>query len=109
MQKRKFKSFQRPQIELAFIQHFPYCPPKDKAIIVARVQNRNWDKKTSLTQAISISVHNYIRHHLTDYEELLKNRGLTRDEARLVVKAEVDDWFDYWHTGNDIAKPDPNL
>lgn len=105
----KTKRFQRNQIELALSRHFPNCPPEHSEIIIKKAFERDWNKKTSLTKATSIVVHNHIRHHLTDYEELLKKRRLTRDEARLIVKPEVDDWFDYWHSGHDIGKPEPKL
>lgn len=106
-QKQRFKKFQLRQIEQALLKHFPYCPSEHRQLILEKVANRNWTRKTSLTRAIAIIVHNHIRHHLTDYDELLREKHLMRDEARLIVKPEVDDWFDYWHTGNDTSKPEP--
>jgi hypothetical protein len=101
------KIFPRHQIAQALLKHFPYCPSEHRHLILGKMAEKNWTRKTSLTRAISIVVHNHIRHHLTDYDELLRKKGLMRDEARLIVKPEVDDWFDYWHTGNDASKPEP--
>ncbi|SNZ07452.1 DUF2293 domain-containing protein [Cohaesibacter gelatinilyticus] len=80
-QKQRFKKFQLRQIEQALLNHFPYCPSEHRQLILEKMTERNWTRKTSLTRAISIVVHNHIRHHLTDYEEMLREKHLTRDEA----------------------------
>lgn len=37
-----------------------------------------------------------IRHQLTDYDRLIAEHGLTREEARLSVEEEVEDWVSQW-------------
>ncbi|WP_373237802.1 DUF2293 domain-containing protein [Cohaesibacter celericrescens] len=101
----KTKRFQRYQLEAALIRHFPNSPQEHASTIIEKSLARDWTKQTSMTKAISIVVHNYIRHNLTDYEKLLTRSGITRDEARIIVKPEVDDWFEYWHAGTDALKP----
>ncbi|PLW77929.1 DUF2293 domain-containing protein [Cohaesibacter celericrescens] len=105
--KNQIKHFHRQQIEDALIRHFPHCPQEHSQPILEKVLMRDWDKKTSMTKAVSIVVHNYIRHQMTDYDQIIGKSGITRDEARIIVKHEVQDWFDYWHTGADSCKPEP--
>lgn len=93
------KQFQRSQVETAIARHFPNCPSDHAAQILEKVMKRAWTQKTSLTKAVSIVTHNHIRHELTDYECLLQISGMTREDARLIVKPEVDDWFALWHSG----------
>jgi hypothetical protein len=103
----KTKRFQPHQVEATLIHHFPYCPKEHREQIKEKVLSRDWHKKTSLVKAISIAVHTHIRHHMTEYEWWLKQAGITRDEARVIVKPDVDDWFEYWSSGNDASKPNP--
>lgn len=37
-----------------------------------------------------------IRHQLTDYDSLITNAGLTREEALCIVQPEIDDWLTAW-------------
>jgi hypothetical protein len=39
---------------------------------------------------------NDVRHRLTDYDQLLRVRGLTREEARLIVASEVKQIVALW-------------
>ncbi|WP_373237801.1 DUF2293 domain-containing protein [Cohaesibacter celericrescens] len=103
--KKRTKRFQRKQIETALSRHFPYCPEDHRIQIIDNVLAKDWDKKTSMTQAVSIVVHNHIRHQMTDYENLIGKSGILREETRIIVKPELDDWFEYWHSGTDTLKP----
>ena len=99
--------FTRYEVEETLLIHFPYCPEERRQMIADRVMTHGWTCSTSIVTAVSIVVHTHIRHTLTDYETWLDRHGITRQEARLMVKPEVDDWFSYWHSGHDIDKPDP--
>lgn len=90
-------------------RHFPYCPEDHKAQVLQRLIARDWTKKTRIVAALSIVVHNYIRHNLTDYEGLIRKGGLTRKEARLIAQPELDEWYEYWHSGHDPLKPEPSV
>ncbi len=105
--RKRTKRFQKQQSETALLRHFPYCPGNHRQKILQKVINRAWTKRTSLIEAISIVTHNYIRHNLTSYDSLRNLHALSREEARKVVKPEVDDWFEYWHSGYDVGKPEP--
>ena len=98
--------FTQEEVEETLLIHFPYCPKDRRQMIADRVMTHGWTSSTSIVTAVSIVVHTHIRHTLTDYETWLDHHGITRQEARLMVKPEVDDWFDYWHSGHDIDKPD---
>ena len=106
-QKNRTKRFQLNQVEAALSQHFPYCPQGHRIPIIDKVLARDWDKKTSMTQAISIVVDNHVRHQMTDYDKLIGKSGISREEARIIVKLELDDCFEYRHSGKDIYKPEP--
>lgn len=47
-------------------------------------------------QAIEDMARSVIRHQLTDYDPLMAEHGLTREEARQVIEDEVDDWYAEW-------------
>lgn len=96
------KLFQCSQVEAAIARHFPNCPSDYAAQFLEKVMKRAWTKKTSLTKAVAIVAHNHIRHELTDYESLLQISGMTREDARLIVKPEVDDWFAHWNSGSNL-------
>lgn len=47
-------------------------------------------------KAVGITVTNYVRHTLTQYEYLMTSLMLTREEARIVVADEVKDICSDW-------------
>lgn len=73
----------------------PHCPEEHRERVINRVTAKQWEGCT-LSRAIGICSHNYIRHELTDYETWLNRHRLERDEARLIVKDEVEEIFDSW-------------
>ncbi|WP_420336174.1 DUF2293 domain-containing protein [Roseibium sp.] len=73
----------------------PGCPRTHRDKIVRRVSSRTWQDCT-IGNAVGICSHNYIRHRLTDYETWLYRHKLERDEARLIVKEELDEIFQSW-------------
>ncbi|WP_434052928.1 MAG: DUF2293 domain-containing protein [Roseibium sp.] len=75
----------------------PNCPRDHRERIIGRVVTRKW-RNCSLGKAVGICSHNYIRHRLTDYEALLKRHTLERNEARQIVKAELDEMFLSWQS-----------
>jgi hypothetical protein len=70
--------------------------------LMARAKSKGHYGRLSVVAGILTT--NHIRHELTDYDRLLningRRQGLTRDEARLVVAAEVRDVFDSWRHGS---------
>ncbi|WP_418294741.1 DUF2293 domain-containing protein [Microvirga ossetica] len=70
--------------------------------LLARAKRKGHYGRLSVIAGILTT--NHIRHELTDYEWLMNFNGpwqsLTRDEARLVVAAEVRDISDEWRNGS---------
>jgi hypothetical protein len=76
-------------------QKMPRCPAAHRNKISWLVQQRSW-RDCTLSKAVGICAHSYIRHRLTDYHEWLDRSRLERDEARIIVKPELDEIFAYW-------------
>ncbi|TGR08353.1 DUF2293 domain-containing protein [Mesorhizobium sp. M4B.F.Ca.ET.190.01.1.1] len=56
---------------------------------------RNW-RGLKLGAAVGIELQKYIRHSLTDYDELLRSKMMTRDEARSFVAPQVQEVLSRW-------------
>ena len=76
------------------LRHHPACPPLVREKILYRVIDRTWD--CSIGCAVGLSIQNFVRHELTDYEQLYRVPGLTKEEARLIIKDEVKDIIARW-------------
>ncbi len=79
-------------------KHFPNCPQVHRDEIVRRVVERIWQDAT-IGRAVGITVTNYVRHRLTDYERLMKQHGLTREEARVAEAGTVKEIWKSWQAG----------
>src|SRR5690242_20710488 len=81
------------QLDIYLQAMYPRCPPEMRNELLARAKRKGHFGRLSVIAGILTT--NHIRHGLTDYEWLMNihgpRRGLTRDEARLVVSAEVQD------------------
>jgi hypothetical protein len=81
---------------------YPRCPPEMRNELLARAKRKGHYGRLSVIAGILTT--NHIRHELTDYEWLLNingcRKGLTREEARLVVAADVRDIVDSWRHGS---------
>ncbi|WP_375588383.1 DUF2293 domain-containing protein [Hoeflea alexandrii] len=84
------RRFQSKAVEKHMQKHFPNCPEVHRDAIVRRVAERAWGDAT-IGRAVGITVTNYVRHQLTDYEMLMKQHGLTREEARVAEAGTVKD------------------
>jgi hypothetical protein len=80
-------------------KHHPGCPPDVAHTLAARIADREWRSKLTLGHAAGIVITTYVRHHLTDYDHLLRVKGLTRDEARQITASEVQEVLGAWRTG----------
>ena len=76
-------------------RHHPGCPADASATLALEIAGRRWAKVT-LGKAVGMVITNYVRHHLTDYEQLLKVPGLSRLEARRTVASEVSSILSAW-------------
>lgn len=76
--------------------HHPRCPPALVDRYAAEICSRVWSPPVTLGHAFGLVATNDVRHRMTDYERLLAVRGLTREEARLIVSAEVRQILSAW-------------
>ncbi|MBZ9908085.1 DUF2293 domain-containing protein [Mesorhizobium sp. BR115XR7A] len=75
--------------------HHPGCPKKTRLTIAARVSARDW-KGSKLGAAVGIELQKYIRHSWTDYDELLRSKMMTREEARAFIAPQVQEILRAW-------------
>jgi hypothetical protein len=81
-------------------KQLPHCPGMYVDEIADRLLPRALPAPV-LRQEISRMAEAVIRHQLTDYDGLRTTHGLSPEEARLIVAAEVSDWLSAW-----LGKPD---
>lgn len=90
------------QLGIYLTAMYPGCPPRWRTQLVERARKRGHYGR--LGEVAGVLATNSIRHRSTDYERLLGinggREGLTRDEARQVVKDEVADMLAEWQRGS---------
>lgn len=74
---------------------FPGCPGYYRDEVAERLAARTVLPGLE-RQAVEEMVRSVIRHQLTDYDSLLAEHTLTREDARQIVEAEVEDWLAEW-------------
>ncbi|WP_245415043.1 DUF2293 domain-containing protein [Aureimonas flava] len=81
---------------------YPRCPEAWRWRLVERARKRGHYGR--LGEIAGILVDTSVRHEATDYDRLFKvngrGGGLTREEARMVVAAEVQDTVEAWRLGS---------
>jgi len=75
--------------------HHPGCPKKTCFTIAARISAKDWNGK-KLGAAVGIELQKYIRHSFTDYDELLRSKMMTREEARAFIAPQVTEILRAW-------------
>lgn len=73
----------------------PGCPKETCLTIAARVSSREW-QGLKLGAVVGIELQKHIRHALTDYDELLSSKMMTREEAREFIAPQVKDVLRSW-------------
>lgn len=79
------------------LARLPACPGYYRDEIAERLAARTIPPGLE-KQAIEEMARSVIRHQLTDYDALLAEHTLSREEARQIVEAEVEDWFAEWQS-----------
>lgn len=74
---------------------FPSCPGYYRDEIAERLAARGVPPGLE-RQAVEQIARSVIRHQLTDYDALLTEHTLSREEARQIVEPEVVDWLAEW-------------
>ncbi|TJW02178.1 MAG: DUF2293 domain-containing protein [Mesorhizobium sp.] len=75
--------------------HHPGCPKKTCLTVAAQVSARSWTG-LGLGAAVGIELQKHIRHSLTHYDELLRTKVMTRDEARSFVASQIQEVLCRW-------------
>jgi hypothetical protein len=90
------------QLDIYLRAMYPRCPPEMRNELLARAKRKGHYGRLSVVAGILTD--NHVRHELTAYEWLLningRRKGLTREEARLVVAADVREVVDGWRHGS---------
>jgi hypothetical protein len=76
--------------------HHPGCSSAVRKAVAERICRRSWTEGTALGAAVGITLENFARHERTEYDTLLKQFRLERDEARLAVRTELRDLLESW-------------
>jgi hypothetical protein len=77
-------------------EHRPRCPASRAHQIILRVLSRRHRQGASLGQAVGMAMQIYIRHTLTNYDNLLVLRGLPKAEARAMIKKKIRKTIAKW-------------
>ena len=85
----------------------PRIPAELAAILAERISSREWRLPLTIGRAFALAAQAYVRHEMTDYDRILRVPGLTREEALLIVKAEVQAIMDAW--AGEKARPEPEV
>lgn len=72
----------------------PRCPDFAVEFFVAEVAGRAW-RQCTIGTAVGISMQNYLRHNMTDYDQLLLE-GVDRAEAKRRVEPKVNRMIALW-------------
>jgi hypothetical protein len=75
--------------------HHPGCPKEISLAIAERVSAKEW-RGATIGAAVGIELQNFIRHTLTDYDELIRSRTMTREEARAFITKDVSNVLRSW-------------
>lgn len=77
-------------------QFHPNCPAEVAGALLDRIVGRYWERPLTVGAAFGIVADNYVRHHLTQYEWLLNDISVPRDEARRLVSPRVKATLKSW-------------
>ena len=75
--------------------HHPGCPKATCLTIAARVSARDW-RGLKLGGAVGIELQKHVRHSFTNYDELLRSKMMTREEARAFIAPQVERILRAW-------------
>ncbi|MDM7981546.1 MAG: DUF2293 domain-containing protein [Rhizobium sp.] len=81
----------------------PGCPPLAVEYFAAAVADREW-RDASLGKAVGITIHNILRHEMTDYDHLLRV-GVGHEHARRRARARIQRVIALWSTPPETELP----
>jgi hypothetical protein len=85
----------RTEIENALRQLAPQLPPYEVGAVIDHARDSPGLKVASPENAAWLSLVAYVRHTLTDYDDLLA-QGYDHDSARFFVAAEMQEILEGW-------------
>jgi hypothetical protein len=94
--KKKRNAFSEAEVREHFSRRHPGCPAEAVERYIQCISQRRWNPPLTLGHAAGMIATNDVRHRLTDYDQLLRVPGLTREEARLIVASEVKQTIALW-------------
>jgi len=95
----------RSEIETALRRLAPKIPPHEFGAVVDHARDSRGLKASTPETAAWLSLVAYVRHALTDYDELLA-QGYDHDSARFFVAAEIQAMLERWGVGRRLATDD---
>ena len=95
----------RTEIETALRRLAPRIPPHEFGAVVDHARDSRGLKASTPETAAWLSLVAYVRHTLTDYDELLA-QGYDHDSARFFVAAEIQATLERWGVGRRLATDD---
>jgi hypothetical protein len=95
----------RSDIEVALRQLAPRIPPHEFAAVIDHAMDSRGLSTASAESAAWLSLVAYVRHVLTDYDELLRE-GYDQDSARFFVLAEMRTVLNDWGVRRQLAAGD---
>ena len=95
----------RTEIETALRRLAPKIPPHEFGAVVDHARDSRGLKASTPETAAWLSLVAYVRHALTDYDDLLA-QGYDHDSARFFVAAEIQATLERWGVGRRLATDD---
>jgi hypothetical protein len=95
----------RAEIEIALRRLAPLIPPHEFAAIVDHALDSRGLRASAPERAAWLSLVAYVRHALTDYDELL-GQGYDQDSARFFVAAEIEAILRNWGVTRRLTEDD---
>lgn len=96
------RTFPVDAIERHIRQNHPGCPDFAVAYFALEVAQKEW-RDARLGKAVGITMQNFLRHEMTDYDTLLL-QGMDRREARARVQPRIDVMLRVWRRRSGAVK-----
>jgi hypothetical protein len=95
----------RTEIETALRRLAPKIPPHEFGAVVDHARDSRGLKASTPETAAWLSLVAYVRHTLTDYDDLLA-QGYDHDSARFFVAADIQAVLERWGVARPLATED---
>ena len=95
----------RTEIETALRRLAPKIPPHEFGAVVDHARDSRGLKASTPETAAWLSLVAYVRHALTDYDDLLA-QGYDQDSARFFVVGDIEATLEHWGVARRLATDD---